>query len=283
MTKIKKIIYVICLIFIITISINVHAATPFILGNTKGTTDPNSVIIEDGASVIINNTSTNDTFEAYKIIDVFYNSDANTITYEFTSDFKEFLSQSNIYKDLTMEDYYNLTSGDILSGSTQTSSTLDKLVSKFAAYTYANPVSLTAYMNASNNKATASLPAGVYLIRAVSTQKVYAVMVANLTPVATGRNWDIKTVTINAKASAPSVTKYIGKEGQTIGSYSYGDEVPCIMVARIPDFPTNTESGIVLLGDVVVPVFDLPTSYNSFVIKDGDTVLTTKSDGYSSW
>ena len=273
MNKIKNIIYALALAFILVTTLDVHALT---LGVTKGTTDPDSYIVTDKATLTINKVSSSDAFFAYKIIDVFYNTTTNVITYEFTAEFKQFLTQSDIYNSLTITDYYNLTSGDITSGSTQTSSTLDKLVSKYASYN-ANHGS-TNSLDVSGTTASANLDAGVYLVLPNSTQRIYAVMVGNLTPKATNSTWQISDFTINAKASDPSVVKYINKVGQTVGSYSYGDEVPCILDVTLPQFPTNANGVVILLGDEVEPIFDLPT-FNKFTVKMGDTTLTTKSDG----
>ena len=272
MNKIKNIIYTLVLAFIIATTLDVNALT---LGETKGTTDPDSYIVTDKATLTINKVSSSDSFFAYKIIDVFYNTTTNVVTYEFTSDFKTFLTQSDIYNSLTITDYYNLTSGDITSGSTQTSSTLDKLVSKYASYNANGPIN---NLDVSGTTASANLDAGVYLVLPNSTQRIYAVMVGNLTPKATNSTWQISDFTINAKVSDPSVVKYIGKVGQTVGSYSYGDEVPCILDVTLPQFPTNANGVVILLGDEVDPIFDLPT-FNKFTVKMGDTTLTTKSDG----
>ena len=273
MNKIKNIIYALALAFIIATTLDVNALTQ---GTIKGTTDPDSYIVTDKATLTINKVSNSDSFFAYKIIDVFYNTTTNVVTYEFTAEFKQFLTQSDIYNSLTITDYYNLTSGDITSGSTQTSSTLDKLVSKYASYdAYQGPRNR---LDVSGTTAAASLESGVYLVLPTSTQRIYAVMVGNLTPTVSNGSWVINDFTINAKVSDASVVKYIGKEGQTVGSYSYGDEVPSILVATLPQFPTNANGVVVLLGDVVDPIFDLPT-YNKFTVKDGDTTLTTKSDG----
>ena len=273
MNKIKNIIYTLVLAFIIATTLDVNALT---LGTIKGTTDPDSYIVEDKATLTINKVSSSDSFYAYKIIDVFYNKTTNVVTYEFTSDFKTFLTQSDIYNSLTITDYYNLTSGNITSGSTQTSSTLDKLVSKYASYNANHGT--TNSLDVSGTTASANLDAGVYLVLPNSTQRIYAVMVGNLTPKATNSTWQISDFTINAKASDPSVVKYINKVGQTVGSYSYGDEVPCILDVTLPQFPTNANGVVILLGDEVDPIFDLPT-FNKFTVKMGDTTLTTKSDG----
>jgi len=272
MNKIKNIIYALALAFIIVTTLDVNALTQ---GTIKGTTDPDSYIVTDKATLTINKVSSSDSFFVYKIIDVFYNTTTNVITYEFTAEFKQFLTQSDIYNSLTITDYYNLTSGDITSGSTQTSSTLDKLVSKYASYNTNGPINS---LDVSGTTASANLDAGVYLVLPNSTQRIYAVMVGNLTPKATNSTWQISDFTINAKVSDPSVVKYIGKVGQTVGSYSYGDEVPCILDVTLPQFPTNANGVVILLGDEVDPIFDLPT-FNKFTVKMGDTTLTTKSDG----
>lgn len=95
MNKIKNIIYTLVLAFIIVTTLDVNALT---LGETKGTTDPDSYIVTDKATLTINKVSSSDSFLAYKIIDVFYNTTTNVVTYEFTSDFKTFLAQSDVYK-----------------------------------------------------------------------------------------------------------------------------------------------------------------------------------------
>lgn len=86
MNRVKNIIYTLVLAFILTATLDVHAAT-FMLGITKGTTDPDSYIVTDKATLTINKVSSSDSFIAYKIIDVFYNTKTNVVTYEFTTGF----------------------------------------------------------------------------------------------------------------------------------------------------------------------------------------------------
>lgn len=274
MNKIKNIIHTLVLAFIIATTLDVNALTQ---GTIKGTTDPDSYIVTDKATLTINKVSSSDTFNAYKIIDVFYNKTTNVVTYEFTSDFKTFLAQSALYKTLTVSDYYNLTSGDITSGSTQTTSTLDKLVSSYATYMYSYSVNGTS-MSISGTTASASLDAGVYLVLPTSTQRVYSVMVGNLTPKAENDTWVISDFTINAKVSDASVVKYVGKVGQTVGSYGIGDYVPFILIANLPQLPTNASDKNIYLGEIIKDMFEEP-DFSKFIIKDGETTLTTKSDG----
>ncbi len=270
----KKFFFLLIISMISCVFIDVNALTQ---GTIKGTTDPDSYIVTDKATLTINKVSSSDTFNAYKIIDVFYNKTTNVVTYEFTSDFKTFLAKSELYKTLTVSDYYNLTSGDITSGSTQTTSTLDKLVSSYATYMYSYSVNGTS-MSISGTTASASLDAGVYLVLPTSTQRVYSVMVGNLTPKAENGTWIISNFTINAKVSDASVVKYVGKVGQTVGSYGIGDYVPFILIANLPQLPTNASDKNIYLGEIIKDMFEEP-DFSKFIIKDGETTLTTKSDG----
>lgn len=282
----KKIVYllIILLIFIFTPIKNVNAlpeSTIFTINvdsSVQSTTDEDSYLITNNGYLTINNVSSKDKFLAYKILDAFYNEKTNVISYEFTSDFKKFLSQSNIYETLTIADYYNLTSGDITSGSTQTTSTLDKLVSSYATYMYSYGVNGTS-MSISGTTASASLDAGVYLVLPTSTQRVYSVMVGNIVPKPADNNsWFMEDFTINAKVSDASVVKYVGKVGQTVGSYGIGDYVPFILIANLPQLPTNASDKNIYLGEIIKDMFEEP-DFSKFIIKDGETTLTTKSDG----
>lgn len=76
------------------------------------------------ANLNVSGVSSGDTFVAYKILNVKNDYSSNTMNYDFTTDFKSFLASSTAYKNLSISDYMELTSGDITSGSTITSSTL---------------------------------------------------------------------------------------------------------------------------------------------------------------
>lgn len=45
------------------------------------------------AKLTVHGKTAGDTFVAYKILDIYYNSTSNEITYDFTTDFKEFIAQ----------------------------------------------------------------------------------------------------------------------------------------------------------------------------------------------
>ena len=127
------------------------------------TVDTSSNLITNTGTITISNAKKNDTLKAYKILDAFYNSTTNVVTYDFTSDFKKFMTQSTNYKSLTTAKYFQLTSGDITSGSTQTSSTLDKLVSEYATYISNNSVTGITLDNDAGI-VSGTVPVGAYLI-----------------------------------------------------------------------------------------------------------------------
>lgn len=232
--------------------------------------------VNNTANLVINNVSVSDSFTAYKILDVYYDTGSNVLTYEFTDDFKNFLTQSDVYKELTITDYYNLTSGDILSGSTQTTSTLDKLTSAYAKYIkMSNPTLTEKYvLTVSNSTASGSLKAGTYLVLPTSKNRVYAVMVGNVVPTPKDAStWQVNDFTINAKVSDTSIKKYIGKLNNTTGSYSFNEKIPVILVATLPLFPTNMNDEYYIITELGGSLYD-----NNFIVKDGNTNLTVNAD-----
>ena len=274
----KKIIGLLVTIFTFGLVLNVDAAA-ITTGSTKGTVDTNSYIVTNDAALMVTNAPAGDTLAAYKILDTFYNASTNVITYEFTSDFKAFLASSSTYKNLTVDDYYKLTSGDITSGSTRTSSTLDKLASAYAGYIKTNSVTGTDLTYDSGEGATGTvLPAGAYLVLPKVTNSVYAVMVGNIIPTANGNDWTINDATIVAKVANASVTKSVGSIGHSDGTYGVGKEFSYFLVGGVPQYPTNATNKVYTIKDTLGAGLDL-SGVSSIIVKDGDVTLTTKSDG----
>lgn len=274
----KKIIGLLVTIFTFGLVLNVDAAA-ITTGSTKGTVDTNSYIVTNDAALMVTNAPASDTLAAYKILDTFYNASTNVITYEFTSNFKAFLASSSTYKNLTVDEYYKLTSGDITSGSTRTSSTLDKLASAYAGYVKTNSVTGTDLTYDAGEGATGTvLPAGAYLVLPKVTNSVYAVMVGNIIPTANGNDWTINDATIVAKVANASVTKSVGSIGHADGTYDIGKEFSYFLVGGVPQYPTNATNKVYTIKDTLGAGLDL-SGVSSIVVKDGDVTLTTKSDG----
>lgn len=274
----KRILSLLVAIFTFGLVLNVDAAS-ITTGSTKGTVDTNSYIVTDDAALMVTNAPASDTLAAYKILDTFYNASTNVITYEFTSNFKAFLASSSTYKNLTVDEYYNLTSGDITSGSTRTSSTLDRLASAYASYVKTNSVIGADLTYDEGEGATGTvLPAGAYLVLPKVTNSVYAVMVGNIIPTANGNDWTINDATIVAKVANASVVKSVGSIGHVEGTYDIGEEFSYFLVGGVPQYPTNATNKVYTMKDIIGAGLDF-LAISNFVVKDGETSLLVKSDG----
>ena len=202
--------------------------------------DPSDQHIMNTGTFTINGIANGDSFTAYKLVNVFYNQSSNEISYGFTSDFSSFLASSTEFQGLTIDDYKRLTSGDINSGSTQTSSTLDKLASEYATYVLGHSLITGTDMTTSGTVATASLEAGAYLILPKFTFNVYAVMVGNISLVDDNGELSIDNQTITAKVSEGNITKSVN--GDDRSSATIGNFFNYTLSIAAPTFPTNATS-----------------------------------------
>ncbi len=276
MKKKNKILLSILSVFLLIGIVNVSAIT---VGSETGSADPNSKIITDTATLSITGVVSEDQFMVYKILDAFYNDSTNVITYEFTDEFQAFLNNSSnaTYQKLKVDDLYSYSSGSITTGSTLSNSDIDKLASAYAGYIKAHDVDGT-QMAVSDTTASATLQAGSYLVLPIATSRVYAVMLGNLDFTASNNTWAINNEEIVAKVSDADISKSIGEEGYDSGSYSIGDDIPFIITGSVPQYPTNATNKVYTITDTLSAGLDF-TGISSVVIKDGDTALTTSSDG----
>ena len=276
----KKIIGLLIAVFTFGMFLNVDAVTITTDSSKKGTTDTSSLLATNTGTITVSNVSSTDKLVAYKVLEVYYNSTSNVFTYEFTTSFKAFLASSTTYKNLTVDQYFALTSGDITSGSTRTQSTLDKLVSAYASYVKTNSVTSTA-LTTSGTNATGSVAVGAYLVIPSITNNVFAVMVANVVPTPSGSTWVISNATIKAKVSSASLTKYIGSEGSKDGDYSVGSEFSYILVGTVPQFPTNATNTTYTINDTVGSGITL-SALSTISIKYGSTTLTNANGTFKN-
>lgn len=254
---------------------NVFGATP----------EPiNGVVLNDEGDVVnqanltISAVNSNDMFVAYKILNVRYDFLSNTMSYEFNNDFKSFLVSSTAYKNLSISDYMKLTSGDITSGSTITSSTLDKLVSLYATYIKTNSVTGTS-MTTTGNIASATLTAGTYLVLPKTTSKVYAVMVGNLQmePSGVGNNWTLNDTNIVAKVSDVSIRRLVNGNDIITSVESFNNH-NYTTVATLPKYPSNATNKTYVITDSTSNSY-LSFDFSELTIYDGEVQLTKSSDG----
>jgi len=266
----------ITLVFSLILISNVSAAS-FSLGTTHGTVDTDSLIVTENKTLTVSNVPAGDTLSAYKILDVFYNQTSNAITYEFTTDFKNYLASRAEYRNLTIEDYSKMTSGNITSGSVTSTSTLDRLTSGYAAYIKEQNITGTTMTTNGNNR-NASLPLGSYLILPTSTSKIYAVMVGNLSLSEENGEWVSNDQTIVGKVSEPGViTKTLAGNKETDSAY-IGTEFTYNITGSVPRYPTNATNKKYMITDTMSNGLTF-SGMTSVTVHDGTTSLTVNSDG----
>lgn len=243
--------------------------------STAGKIDTNSAYVTDQATLTVTGVQSGDQFKAYKLLDAFYNSTANTVTYEFTTNFKAYLDGSETNSGLTVDSYFDLTSGSITSGSTQTTSTLDTLVSGYVSYIKTHSVSGTD-MTVSGNTASATLEAGAYLVIPVSTTKIYAPMVGNLDFEAAGTTWTLNNEAIVAKVTDAGLNKSVsGTDGKNL----MDSEFTYTVVGTVPQYPTNATNRVYTVKDTMSAGISFVGLRNgAFTVKDGTTNLNVAED-----
>lgn len=237
-------------------------------------TDPLAPLTEQ-ATLTITGIDTGDILSAYKVLNAYRNDETNEISYDFTDSFKAFLQQSPTYSNLTIDEYYKLTSGDITSGSTKTTSTLDTLASAYASYVRRNNIT-GMDMTTENQTATIQAEVGTYLVLPKTTKRVYAVMVGNLDYKEQDGSWVKNNATITAKVSDASITKKVGT--QTESSAVVGKEITYSIKGTVPAYPTNATNKTYIIKDTLSNGLT-HSGIENVVIKDGEITLTTNADG----
>lgn len=268
-----KVLSAVIVVLLVGFMIKVNAVT-ISTDNTKhGESDANSSYVTNTAVLTVTGIQSGDSFKAYKLLDAYYNNATNAITYQFTNSFKAFLSNGS-HNDFTVDDYFELTSGSITSGSTQTASTLDALVSGYVSYIKKNSVN-GFDMTVSGNTVSATLVAGAYLVLPVSTTRVYATMVGNLDFEASGSEWVLNNEAIAAKVSDAGIVKSVS---DTAGKNLMNTEFSYTIVGTVPQYPTNATNKVYKITDTMdegISFGDIET----FAIKDGETTLVVSADG----
>lgn len=280
MKIIKKFKMLVVAVFLFFIVGNVSAATTITVDNGQLLeSDPQSYLVTNTGELRVDGIQTGDALSAYRILDTYYNESTNQISYDFTDDFKGFLAQSSTYRDMTVETYQGLTSGSITSGSTTSQSTLDALASAYAAYIKKNTVTASATaLNVSGNTASATLPAGAYLVLPTETTRIYAVMVGNIEFKAEDNAWNLENVTIVAKVSDARVDKKVGTTSNSEGSFGIMDTINYYITATVPQYPTNATNKTFVVTDTMSAGLTF-NGIESITIYDGETQLNVSSDG----
>lgn len=230
-------------------------------------TSPNNV-------VSVSNVESTDTFTYCKIVDIKFDQATNAVSYNFTSDFQTFLTNSADYSTLTIDTYRTYTGS--AEGQITGNTNLDSLAGDYAKYLRQNNSSCSS-MTVSGTSASATVAeAGSYIILPISSTKVYSVMIANIgvkteeTSGAVDYVLDSENADITAKKGNPGVVlKTADKDIVAIG-----ETISYTLQAEVPSYPSNVVNTAYTITDTPATgstvVFN--TTYTP-VVKAGGTVL----------
>lgn len=277
MKKYNKLLILIVILLCQFMVMNVVNAASFTLGTKVGTEDPNSRIINNKKALTISRVEGSDILTAYKIIDVYYNTTANTVSYEFTDNFKSYLASTTNYNNLTIDEYTQLTSGNITDGSVTTTSSLDRLVSGYVAYIKSHNITGTD-MSTSDTTRVASLTVGSYLVIPKTSSRIYAVMVGNLSVTENNNNWQLNDQTIVAKVSNPGVITKTIVGNKDVNSFNIGTEFSYEITGTVPQYPANATNKKYTITDTMSNGLTF-SGIPKVSITDGTTNLTVNSNG----
>ena len=123
-------------------------------------------LVNNDVTIVIRNIAPNDNFQAYKIVDIFYDEDTNAMTYGFTTNFQNFItnSQDANINTLTIDKYMKLSDDSrtiTINGIDQPN--VKEILMKYYTYIESNNISGISLVK-NNNVINQSLKAGVYLV-----------------------------------------------------------------------------------------------------------------------
>lgn len=198
-------------------------------------------------SITINNAVNEDTFAAYKVVDITYDGDTNHLTYAFNAAFASYFS--SLSPALTVED---------LAGLESETNALKDVLAGLPQYIKANAITPVKTGTVAGGKvAFTDLAMGEYLIIPTSTTSVYQLILQKLEPQVNSGGYVLDDVTVNAKKAEISVTKTADKTSVTkkeAVTYTITADIPNYLLSaqkktfRIVD---TLESGLTLVHDSV--------------------------------
>lgn len=172
-------------------------------------------------SITINNAVNEDTFAAYKVVDITYDGDTNHLTYAFNAAFASYFSSLN--PAVTIDDMANLANE---------SKALNDLLSGLPEYIKTKNITpvKTGKVVGGTVKFT-GLAMGEYLIIPTSTTSVYQLMLQKLEPQVDNKVYVLTDVDVTAKKKEVGITKAADKT-----SVTKNEAVTYTITADIPNY-----------------------------------------------
>ncbi len=293
--KVFKKLFLIFLVLICTKAINVNAIT--ITTNSSVTSGTGYQLVTNlGDFTIYNegNSYDNTQFKAYKLVDVFYNKSTDSLKYQFTSDFQNYLTNFSPIRGISIEtfmsmnkggasfssNYYNVLSDNVITGGHLTSNEFAELMSYYA--NYIREYSASGFSISSSGSLSASpyypyktdrLPVGTYLILPRSADYVYAVMVDSVQLKKKNNEWVIDPGNIAAKKSEATIINTFtqGSESAKDISVRCGQNIQGKVSIALPIYPANSTSK----KEVYITINDITSTLSSDYKITGMTIVNS--------
>lgn len=263
-TSITKKLMALCLmiIFVCSMSLNTFAA---INADSTGTVTVTGLESDNGAAL-----------QAYKIIDIHFDTESQQLkepVYTWNDSVAEWV-KTNYSDYVKVVDTVAVVSDEYMKASGSELKNFYSAMDKAGILT--NPA---ATVTMENQTATMNLPMGQYVISASKDGKVYSLITANVYPnYKDGTGWEIESVTVALKGSAPGIDKSVDTEGEgeTDKTVAVGDIVPYKIVADIPVYPEDAVGKLFKIGDTLSK--GLTLDKESIQVFAGDVLLTRDTE-----
>ena len=193
------------------------------------------------ASITINNAVENDILAAYKVVDITYVAETNTLTYAWNSNFADYFAGATSYNSTA----YTVEQFAALEDDSDTLKSLLAGLPNYIADKSITPVG-TPTVDAGGTATFANLAMGEYFIRPTSTTSVYQLMLQKVEPTVVDGKYVIDDVTFSAKHKEVSVTKTADKT-----SVTKNEKVTYTITVEIPTYATGAVDKSFYVSDLL--------------------------------
>ena len=203
-----------------------------------------TVAADSTASITVGNAVENDVLAAYKVVDITYVAETNTLTYAWNSNFADYFAGTTSYNATA----YTVEQFDALNDD---SDELKTLLAGLPNYISANNIvhvdTQTVAVDGTATFATfADLAMGEYFIRPTSTTSVYQLMLQKVEPTVSAGAYVIDDVTFSAKHKEVSITKTADKT-----SVTKNEKVTYTITVDIPTYASQAVDKSFYVSDLL--------------------------------
>lgn len=215
------------------------------------------------ASITINNAVEHDVLAAYKVVDITYVAETNTLTYKWNSVFADYFDGKTSYNNTL----YTVEQFDALKDDSDDLKTLLAGLPKYISEKNIAPVGRTQTVAADKTATFSNLAMGEYFIRPTSTTSVYQLMLQKLEPTVSGGKYVIDDLTFSAKHEEVSVDKAANKT-----SVTKKEKVTYTIKVDIPTYATGAVDKSFYVSDLLPDGLTIDT--DSIKVKRNGTDIT---------